>query len=92
MEELNFEIQIGGENIIDNIKPTIAGDNPIIPSESMKNWELCKHRSELTTYWVRSSCGCQPGSNVEGRICKKLQIQGINPAICAACSSFEIKE
>lgn len=82
---MSFEIEIGGTP---EIKTEI---NPITYQESVKNFETCIHRSELTTYWVRSSCGCQPGSNVQGRICNKLQIQGINPVICAGCSSFEAK-
>lgn len=85
---MSFEIQIGGEDIIPE---KIEEINSITYQESVKNFETCIHRSELTTYWVRSSCGCQPGSNVQGRICNKLQIQGINPVICAACSSFEPK-
>ena len=85
---MNFEIQIGGEDITSE---KIEDNDPVIYKESVKNFETCIHRSELTTYWARSSCGCQPGSNVEGRICNKLQIQGINPVICATCSSFEAK-
>lgn len=81
---MSFEIQIGGENINPN-------PNDIIPAESMKNWETCKHRTDKVTHWVRSSCNCQPGSMVEMFRCIKLDISNLNPTICSTCTSFEPK-
>lgn len=84
-ENNNFEMELGGETV--SPSENLGGQAENLTPENEKFFR-CKFRSEKTTYWVPSACGCQPGSMVDGFICNKLDVKNLNPLICKVCSQF----
>lgn len=88
---MSFEIAVGGSVIPPENSENLTELTGLTEMEIF-NWNNCVHKSEKMVYWMKSECGCGPGSNVEMVRCLKLDISNLNPVICSTCTFFLQKE